>query len=538
MITANKIKVEGNNIFIRTNPTIGIIALTSFVDTTVGEDASHIFTKKFRYSKNGIIFSDWFPLTTNNILSIQVSVSDTLIIELSYNKTQPAGSNNLDFTTAVIGTTNVANVNGYYFQNSIFKNYFNTDDLGVLNWQINVLDKLFKKGLLPSYIDRYDSFGSPDHFIQFWRSVTKFFAYYVVFARKFQNFNQSISLLSEYIEERGLKVSPLNTLTELNYLMGSYYHQIASRGTIQIIDKVSKGDAIDGELLRLVHYNPNADEFIFNLYKPEHFGWNLGNSSPLFRGLRINDNVNKFYEQQTEVSDISKYPITASASSVAVDSNHSTLSITNGGITSVLNAQSFSVDEFVNYELFFMVKATAGTVITVGFNAYNKSGVQVNLNSCDDGTDRSYYFKNQPLPRSDIYLAINLMLYNKLMPIGSGADNGLKIPKGVTHITPIITCSGGTMNLYNMRFNPVSTSYSRGFLDVKNFISIWIKNNNNEIDILGINQFIRKYLIPYNSHIAISQIYGGGDYIPNTLVSTGDFLSNDFNSTDFKTIGL
>lgn len=535
MITGNKIKVEGKNIFIRTNPTIGIIALTSFVDVTVGEDASHFFTKSFRYSNNGIIFSDWFPLTANNILTINVNVKDTLIIELKYHKNQPLGDNILDFTSATIGTNTVANINGYYFQNSIFKNYFNSDDLEVLNWQINVLDKLFSKGLLPSYIDRYNEFNSPDDFIEFWRSVTKFFAYYVVYARKFQRFYESEALLSEYISQRGLTVSPLNTVQELNYLMQHFYTEIAHRGTVHIYDKKNKGSVIDGELLRLVKYDPTSDEFIFNLYKSKHFGWNLGNSSPLFKGLRVNDNANKFYEQQTEVSDITKYPITSQASSVIMDGGHSVLSITNGSITSTLPQYKFSVDEYLNYELFFMVKLSAGATMTLGFDAYDKYGTPSNLVNYVSGEDYNHFFKNQSLPRSDMYYGMTYMLRNKLTPLVVGDINGLKIPKGVTSVVPIITVTGGTMNLYNMRFMPIQTSYSRGFLDVKNFISLWIKNNNSDIDIYAVAQYVRKYLVPYNSHVTISQIFGGGNYIPNISLLSGDFLINDFDDTDYKT---
>jgi hypothetical protein len=47
----NKVKVEGNVITIRSNPTTGIIALTSFVDNVSGEGSGNSFIKSFRYSK-------------------------------------------------------------------------------------------------------------------------------------------------------------------------------------------------------------------------------------------------------------------------------------------------------------------------------------------------------------------------------------------------------------------------------------------------------------------------------------------------------
>lgn len=528
MITANKIKIEGNSIFIRSNPTIGIIALTSFVDNTAGEDSTHSFTKSFRYSKNGIIFSEWHELTPVNILSISVNAKDTLIIELNYIKHQPAGDDNLTITSASIGTTATAGVNGFYFDNSIFKQYFNSDDLEVLNWQISVLSKLFERGLLPSYIDRFDEFGSPDDFIEFWRAVTKYFAYYVVYARKYQKFYQSEVLLQEYIEQRGMKTSPLNTIIELNYLMKNFYKEIFHRGTVHIVDKASQGAAIDGELLRLIKYNPLVDEFIFNLYKPEHFGWNLGNSSPCYRGMRINDNANKYYEQQAEPSDITKYPISGAAFAKVVDGGRDVIEIVNGGIcvTGLSNPNLFKikVDEFMDYELFFMVKLSAGAKLHVGYAAYNKAGGSMPLKSQKDSSSTLDHFAGGvELQRADKYLGVSLFLYNKLKPPFAGdtttlnAGIDLRLIDGVTHVIPNIECSGGTMQIYNIRFVPMRTSYSRGFLDTKNFISAWIKNNNNDIDILGIKQFIKRYLIPYNSNIELSTIVNDGDYTQEVI---------------------
>lgn len=529
-ITVDKIKVEGNSIFIRSNPTIGVIALTSFLDDATGEDLTHIFTKSFRYSRNGIIFSEWFPLTPINITTITVSAKDTLIIELQYIKNQPEGDNALSVNVADIGATEVASVSGYYFNNSIFKAYFESDNLEVLNWQINVLDKLFQKGLLPSYIDRFNEFENPDDFIEFWRSVTKFFAYYVVYARKFQKFYESEVLLSEYLEQKGIAISPLNELNELNHLMEKFYKEIANRGTRHITDRISNSIDIDGELLRLIHYNKFVDEFIFNLYKPEHFGWNLGNSSPLYRGMRINDNANKFYEPQVDVDDIDSYPITAEDSEVVTDPNHHTvLQITNGGISNEgldsvgLEKFKIVVDPFLDYELFFLIKlenldAEVPALLTVGFDAYDKDENIVSLKSYSDGANSNLFLQDTGLQRDDKYIGVSLFLYSKMKPgfptdltsINIGHD--LRLVDTVTHVIPRITCTEGRMNLYNMRLTPMRTSYSRGFLDTKNFISAWIKNNNNELDILGIKQFTRRYLIPYNSNIAMVNISDESDY--------------------------
>lgn len=521
-IIANKVTLEGKSIFIRSNPVTGILALTSFVDNSAGTDGTHTFQKLFRYSTNGIIFTDWFALTVQNITSIQVSVKDVLIIELQYITNEPPGSTQLTVTSATIVGNSTATVSSYYFNNSIFSQYFGCDDVEVLNWEINVLDKLYQKGLLPDYIDRLNDMGSPDDFIEFWRSITKFFAYYVVYARKFQKFYESEALLSEYLEQRGLKISPANVIDELNYLMENFYKEIHHRGTMHIIDKSENGAAVDGELLRLINYYAPTDEFIFNLYKPEHFGFNLGNSSPMYRGMTINDNANKFYEPAVDVVDLSLYPTTGEVD-VVTDGDHSVMRIssdTGGGIQTdgESNLKKIKVDPDMDYEFFFFIKKEDGNNFTVGFDAYDKDGGSVSLQSYKDGTDTNLYFNNINLQREDKYLGIRLFLYNQLKPpyandktsLHIGSD--LKLKGNVTHVIPRVLVNGGGANLYNFRFVPMRTSYSRGFLNTQNFISAWFRNNNNQLNTLEVTKYIKKYLIPYNANIQVSTIANDGDY--------------------------
>jgi hypothetical protein len=104
---------------------------------------------------------------------------------------------------------------GYYFKNSIFSTFFGTDDINVLNWLINVLEKLFQKGLLPNYLDRYDDNNDATDFLNFWKAICKFFSYYVIYARQYQTFYTNIHLIREFLAERGIVYSLDNTLSQL-----------------------------------------------------------------------------------------------------------------------------------------------------------------------------------------------------------------------------------------------------------------------------------------------------------------------------------
>src|ERR1700744_3817776 len=329
-IQATDIRIEGNTVYITADPAIGVLALTAFTDNSAGVDGTHYFVKNFRYSSNGVTWSAWQPLTVPNITAITVAVTDTLVIELSYLKVQPLGDDVLSISEATISSNQETIENGQYFQGSIFSQFFNATDVSVLKWYVSVLEKLYQKGLIPSFIERLNEFGLPDDFVDFWKSICKFFAYFVMYARAYQNFPQNSYLLSEYLEERGLTTSINNTLTELQYLMQNYNRQIFNRGTIHIIDKIMNNALVDGELLRLIYYNDSLDEFLFNLYKTQHFGWNLGNSSPLHRGLYLNDNLNKSYETGRNVNDITKYPTVGTVAKVT-DGNKTVLQLTGSG---------------------------------------------------------------------------------------------------------------------------------------------------------------------------------------------------------------
>jgi hypothetical protein len=516
------VKIEGNVLTIRSNPTTGIIALTSFADDSSG---TNITGKNFRYSKNGITFTDWQPLIVANILAISVVASDLLIIEIQYKK-DIADPTPISATEATIGTTTATLTDTDLFKNSIFYQFFGSNDVEVLNWMVNVLDKLFQKGLIANYIERYNDFYSPEDFIEFWGSVCKFFAYYVIYARKYQKFYEDEILLAEYLEERGLKVSKNNTLSELQEMMKKYNREVARRGTIHIIDRDGvNGNVFDGELLRLINFI-EGDEFLFNPNLPEHAGWNIGNSSPMYRSLTIHDNLNKFYEKGEQPVDITKYPIQGTVNIVndaAIGKN--VLSIAaDSGIGSNA-AFKIAVDPYLDYELSFYLKKSDGDNLTVGFDAYDQDGTVVNLLSRIDGSVLNNFFVSKNLQRSDKYIYCRFFLYSKLKPLYSHDGLNLKMVDTVQYVVPKILIGTGTASIYNIRFLPMAASYSKGFVQVNNFIDCFLKNNNNQYDLLDIYNYIRKYLIPYSSHIKILETNKAGDYSLETYIAPDTYPS-------------
>lgn len=495
------IKKEGNSVFLTSYPTTGVLGLIGFMEDVSGTDATHTVEKSFRYTTDGINYSEWISLTFTNLTSLSFSPHQIVRFELQYFKNQPLGDNQIEVDSAEIEYDSQSlDIDTTTFDKTIFKKFFETDDEKVLNWYINVLNKLYQKGLIPDYLTRKQSetnFQEDIDFLQFWMSIAKFFAYYVIYARQFQNFHQSESLLFEFLEQRGMKVSDSTTLEQMNILMSDYYAEVLKRGTIKVVEKVEDGAKVDGELLRLLWYKREQDEFIYNPRLPQHTGWNLSNSSPLYRGLYLHDNANKAPEKQLYPQDVSKY-----TGGVLV--NDSTLN--QSVLTSQLLkfADFIKIDDSLDYEFSFLIK-TAGD-ISVKITLLDKDLNQVDSYSYQDNSPLEYFLQDAPLYRSDRYLPIKLFLYNSNKPlfnqdtteIHQGSD--LKIHPDAVWVNFEISSSASAF-LYGLRLLPLATPYSHGLIQVNNIIDSFIVNNNHYMNFKQIYNHISKYFIPYSSHI-------------------------------------
>lgn len=525
-IQATKIRNEGNVVYINADPAIGVLALTSFTDDATGESGGTYFKRSFRYSKNGVTWTDWEDLTPTAITSISVATADTLCIELAFEKIQPVGTDVLNVSSAEIGDTETTFTEGDYFKGSIFYEFFRSTDVNVLRWYISVLEKLYERGIIPPFIERKNEIGLPDDFVDFWKSICKFFSYLVVYARSYQKFPENLTLIAEYVRERGLAVSVDNSVGDVNHLMETFSSQIFNRGTKKIINTPEKG--VDGELLRLIYYKENFDEFLFNLFKPEHFGWNIGNCSPLHKGLYLNDNINKSYETGTQVLDLDKYP-TIGDVSIEIDGDNSTMlmdaTVDTAGIESHdVSAYGIKVDPSIDYEVSFLIKKSRGQTLNFGVLPFDSDDNVLSFLSASDGSSTNRFLNDATLVRDDKYILVRGFLYNNVYPVYPGTmdlnqGNNLIFPKETVRIIPIITVDDGTANVYAIRIMPMQTAYSRGFIQVKNFISCWLKNNNAHLSMKQVKDYIVKYLIPYNSYIQPTLI-GKSPYIPDFPVTT------------------
>ena len=302
----------GDVIVIEANtPVVGLIALTSFMDTVTGESGSRFFTKIFRYSLDGIHFSDWQDLTIPNLMAINIVATDTFISHYRYTRAGADPSGTLSFENITLDGDSVATVCGDAYDNSVFSEFFDCLDVECLNWAINVLQKLYDQGIIPKYINRNVTGGLMEDldFVEFWRSVTIFFSYLVCLARTFETFSQNARLAEEYLRQKDFQVCGNEILNQLLFLITNLLREKGKRGTTRMYrEVVVSGEEVDGELLRLV-CRDDCTEFLLGVAKSQNIGWNLGNSSPMYKGSTPSDHLIKGYEFQEDILDFTLYPI-------------------------------------------------------------------------------------------------------------------------------------------------------------------------------------------------------------------------------------
>ena len=518
MITGNKLTAIGDKVWIKaTIPLIGVTLISDYVDDVEGETASCYFEKKFRYSKNGQRFTAFQELSSENLQAIQISATEIFNFEFQYSLKATSVLSTVPELTfnSVTLMGDIVEINcGPLYNESIFGQWF--DCLDSNQWCFNVTGKLFEKGIVPSYIERGD--GSDDEdYLAFWKTVACFFAWIVHFSRKIGDFDQNESLYADFLAQRNLFFCDKGSqLTELKILGENYIKEIQRRGTLRIVDEqhtdYNEDYPINGELLRLICWQP-FEEFIFNLVPDKYFGWNIGNSSPLFRSISAQHTLNKSWFPGGSILDTAVLPIIKRDDvSIVDESGVGVLKIEGVSDNDVSgiggkNTQSQLQEEFrdyalrinptTNYEISFWVKMSAlGEYFSFGIYTYDKNYNLLSLINNEDGSiSNNFFFSKISTNIIGEYYFVRGILYNffsdnlpdKKLNIGYG--NHLRIGDlNANYILPLIlndqpqsSVAQNELFIKNIQIKPTSTPFSTGFLQVNNFIQVWLRQNNESI---------------------------------------------------------
>ena len=604
----NRLTEVGDVLVIQTEiPIVGIIALLGFTDVTTGTVlGTREFDKQFRYSfDGGVNWSDFVDLTTSNILDIPIQDTDLFVIEYLYIRTGTDTTGEITVESVDLNSQTNLGTSDDIYGNSIFKEYYNSYSIATLAWSVNVLEKLYKDGIVPTYINRGSKNDTREDqdYLDFWFTVSLFYSYYVCLAREFKDFYTNSDLLQEFLIERNMFMCNSIQMADMLYIMRMYHSEMSQRGTEQVF--LEKGISsyedednsfsesfsqslsssfshsyssvdpffyrkVDGELLRLICYGL-CDEFIWGIGKAEHTSWNMGNGSPCYRGLMPQHQFSKGWEISEDVIDLSKYPLLEpSMITNLIDGDRFVMKI-----NSLLSGPSpagigylgleldkmFKVDPNLTYQLTFQVKVDTpktGPILTAGFTTFDENGNDIIPTGVITGTPTNKAIDLLEFAQNNIWYNIRIILWasNQANPwisteiyekerIVTYAGNyyiservtnfgitpgtttdwrlidveglniigqpsikfgeNLKMNSSVCKIMPFIHSNSSialydcNILLHNIKFKPIHFEYSHYFINVRNFVHTFMKQNNGRYTNEEVEEIMRRYLFPYNT---------------------------------------
>jgi len=467
-------------------PIVGVSRFTDFSVMEVGPDGflsnNKWLTVTFRYSVDAINFSKQEELTKKNIRKI-IGIRHTHPIIIEYavrNNTSykiDLISINLEFNTRKLEISKT-------FSKSLWADYLNFYDRHVLLWAVNVLNKVYRPGIVAKYVkrgrNRNNNWEDKD-FIDFWWTTIHLFAFRIYFAEKMPGeVLYRKDLLTEFLRQRGMYTSPNDDLGELYYLVNNYYNEMRRRGTYMIYSEkygerhpqgfngkmpenynmlhqsvlesqFDKDVVVRGELLRLLGVDNINELDIFRLEK-EDCGWYVGISSPTYTSPT---HIKGYIKDTRYLAPSGTYDAMADIYRLS----GGMLIGTNSNITDLTNMTN--VNTSISYEITFCIRRTSITngAISFGVTLFSEFGNVLGnkplfldgspATDIDNSGRVALFFKNSNILRQrDTWYFVRGIIYtyditqieyplNKGLNIGIG--NHLKFPdRYVSGIIPYI----------------------------------------------------------------------------------------------------
>jgi len=553
MITNNSLSEIGDVLLIYSQTVVnGNINLTSFTDQVTGVTGTRFFEKKFRYSLDGVIYSDWIELTDLNLQQVNGVSLGLSFFEFRYKRVGSDSTGILEFVNLELeGNIDIQICVNTITMVSIFNDLYDNDfyTVAIRN---NILRKIFHHGILPRFIERGDGVDNED-FIAFWSAVCLFISYFSAFAKGFDDIVFRSDYLSEYLRQYNIQISEKEiTYQHLFFLSSNFYDEVRKRGT-QMTYKKSGTELIDGsftqidgEWLRLLCRN-HYDEFLLEVIEKKKGGFCLDESSPLYNGTYFSKQLNKTEENTDGIEDLSKYTVingpldqTYFLSKLCVSLNR------DKGLGYILESPPVGalledliiVDDELDYEITFEYSRGGGNIadatLNVGVTGFNRNGVLIpDAFLAVDGTGLTNTILSERIEDiakvAQIFYSFRGIIYaNKTIPIADGRTNlnkgkNLKFFSTTNHeveklkISVYVSdygVSDSQLFLHNLKMRPLirgknilptsdSAPYVKNpqFLQSTTFCLNWRKNNGQDKTDNQVDNFIQNYLLPYQQKI-------------------------------------
>lgn len=392
---------------------------------------------------------------------------------------------------------NIGVVNQY--SKSFLSKILSATDIIVNNWSNNVFQKLYKGKILARYVSRRNSQESDSDFTAFWTTLTEFLGYYAGAANKISSLQEMEIYLRAFLLQRNIFVTEQEDVAQLQHLTHNLYKELSNRGTMDQF-KADETVFVRGEFLRAIAHQ-FYDELIVVQHSNNRIGWNIGNNSPLYRGVS-GSSLNKVVQLQdlSVVGTIAESVVDNQKQWVIDSSNY--LSYEQGSNKMIV------VDENVDYQITFQIK-TSGQV-TVGLDLFDafKKLIDQPL-SAVNGTSTNFFLNNVSINTNNKFIFLRCILYRKntvsnVKSTTSLGGNNLTLFSGVNFVSLIIESTSQAI-IQNLEIKPLYTDYSSGFIQADNIVSLWL-NNRSELDADNLKQRLADYLFPYHTYIVLNDL--------------------------------
>lgn len=554
----------GDEIFMEaTLPITGVVSFDDWVDDTENETGSEFFEKDFAYTLDGVNWTDYMPLSTANVQAIPVQSNYDVMFRFRYTRAGVSGSNVIVNWVKITTDDIIEKECGIAFSNSVFSYFWDCHcSNNVLSWCQNVLEKMYRPGIVPQYITRGTNNNANQEdrdYIDFWRAISCYWALLVAYAREFERFHHHQELLVKYLRQRGMFVCDNTPMEDLRYLMENFYDEMRKRGTLYVGTKkgetphkygirkfgflgpssLASVNQVNGELLRLICYKDICDEFIFAPVEFDRFGWVVDKWSPMWRGTTNSVQMNKAYEKSDAIQSRDNYPTFGPGSIFTADDGSGLVMVidnvpagqiagigTDGGEWD--EDAAINVDPNLAYEISFWMRAAPPTfgnqVISFGAYCFTATGTPVPLQRISDGgfPDTNMFFEEQQIIQFNEWYFVRGIIYPNGTPIPTDprarypeywsdwtsfdagnmrftSDEGCKL---IPYVVVDNSSGGGSsdnVNFRNFRVSLVNTPYSTGFIERADFVQIWMKYNSGEYTEEKLKEIISFYLLPYKA---------------------------------------
>lgn len=346
-------------------------------------------------------------------------------------------------------------VDSVVYDRTGFKNFFDVNDLEVVGWAWNVLEKMYIHGVVPIYISRTNA----DDFNSFFLAITHLFAIIVVYGRKYRRIEDSEVLMKTFLEQWGIVYETIFTQEERTNIFNDWIGEFSRRGTSQIADESMPNK----ELRRLLGYS-KPSEFLFAVLEPCNVGWCVGYSSPMWYGTESVNAVSKGWDYGLDwlrgndmkgVGLAENYPIVGNLSRINTADGY-VFQTGSGrcGLYSTNKSKAVEVYVGMDYEVTVWVKALSGGVqnIDFGVNCFDVNGGVLRQVSLTDLRVSDSFFDrdsdHNPCLVPNVWYRLRGVIYNVLaerdLSLSLNFKDGkpLKFANGTAYLAPYIVQDG------------------------------------------------------------------------------------------------